>query len=118
MSRASFEDFLNAPFVGRNLANNLDAMKIFDILNDEKIIAKAIELSEEGKPALLAGVSKVEDYIDSRGGATTFPLNVARNCQLVGIMMKIILAPFNYTPNVNKPMETRYFHSAMTYKRK
>lgn len=115
MSKATFEDFLYAPFVSRELMDDIDAKKIFEILNDEKIIARAIELSKEGKPALLAGVEKIEDYIDSRGKSATFRLDNPRNCQLVGIMQKVILAPFGYKPAVSKSMETRYFHSAKTY---
>lgn len=115
MPRATYEDFLNAPFVGRKLADNADAQEIFAILSDEETIARAIELSKSGEPALLAAVAKVEAYIESRGKNSTFPLTLVRNCQLVGIMQKVILEPLGYFPSVDKPMPTRYFRSAMTY---
>ena len=39
------------------------------------------------------------------------------NCQLVGRMQRLILAAEGYKSAANKPMDTLYFRSAMTYKK-
>lgn len=117
MPKATFEDFVQEKFIGRELLDNPDARKIFDIMNDDANIAKAIELSEEGKPALLASVNEIEDYFEFNRDTTTFRLDEPRNCQMVGRMQRTILQAFGYKPVANKQMLTLYFHSAMTYKK-
>lgn len=117
MPKVTFEDFVQEEFVSRKLLNNPDAKIIFDILNEEANIKKAIELSDAGKPALLASVDIIENFFESRGKDSTFRLDEPRNCQLVGRMQRLILAAFGYESYVDKKMDTLYFHSAMTYKR-
>ncbi len=117
MPKATFEDFVEESFISRELLNNPDAIKIFEILNDDANIAKAIELTKEGKPALLASVEEIENYFESRGNDSTFRLDEPRNRQLVGRMQRTILAAFGYENAVNKTLSARYFLSAMTYKR-
>ena len=117
MPKVTFEDFVHEKFIGRELLDNPDARKIFDIMNDDANIAKAIELSEEGKPALLASVDAIEDFFECTRDTTTFRLDEPRNCQMIGRMQRTIMTACGYKPVANKPMPTLYFHSAMTYKK-
>ncbi len=117
MPKATFEDFVQEKFIGHELVNNPDARKIFDMLNDDANISKAIELTEAGQPALLASVDQIENFFEDNRDTTTFRLDEPRNCQLIGRMQKTILRAFGYQPVANKPMQTLYFHSAMTYKK-
>ena len=117
MPKATFEDFVQENFISRELLDNPDARKVFEILNEDANIAKAIEITKAGKPALLASVEEIENYFESRGNNSTFRLDEPRNCQLIGRMQRTVLAAFGYESKVNAPMESSYFHSAMTYRR-
>lgn len=117
MPKATFEDFVQENFISRELLDNPDARKVFEILNEDANIAKAIEITKAGKPALLASVEEIENYFESRGNNSTFRLDEPRNRQLVGRMQRTILAAFGYKNAVNKTLEARYFLSAMTYQR-
>ena len=117
MPKVTFKDFMHERFVSKHLWNNPDAKRIFDILNEDANIKKAIELSEAGKPALLASIDRIEDFFEERGENSTFRLDEPLNCQLVGRMQRLILAAEGYKSVANKPMDTLYFRSAMTYKK-
>ena len=117
MAKATFENFVKERFISPELSDNQDARKIFEIINADANIEKAIELTRAGKPALLASVEEIENYFESRGENSTFRLDEPRNCQLVGRMQRTVLAAFGYESKVNAPMESSYFHSAMTYRR-
>ena len=119
MSKATFDDFIAQNKICQNLKGNSDAEKIFDILNKDENVYNAIRISELGKPALLASVDEIENYIDEIGENTTFDLKNEQNRMNVGKMLKTILAPFGYVnvENSVKKFEAKYFKSSSIYKK-
>ena len=68
-------------------------------LTEPEQIYDAIRESENGRPALTPSVKLIEDYINSKGNSTVFPLSVPFNRTAVGRMQKTVLIPFGYEPN-------------------
>ena len=99
MPKKNFTDFINENPTYKSLSGNPDAMGVFDILNRDEQIYDAIRESENGRPALTPSVKLIEDYINSKGNGTVFPLSVPFNRTAVGRMQKTVLIPFGYEPN-------------------
>ena len=120
MAKATFQDFLTDNPIHKSLADNADAMAIFNILSNDEQIYEAIRASEEGKPALEPSVGLVEKYIKGQieeKGATTFPLDVDFNRQAVGRMQQTILARFGYkAQGTQKSLRAEWFRTASCYR--
>ena len=114
MPKANYSDFINSYSALKTLADNKDAQAVFEILNMDKNIYAAIEVSKKDKPALSASVDEIEEFIDGRN-SDTFTLSDF-NKQAIGRMQKVILAPFGYVPNgKKKAMNSKYFSTASCY---
>ena len=118
MPKATFEDFLSENPMYQSLADNRDARRVFDILNENENIFSAVKFSQLGKPALMANVEEIETYIDNLGENSTFDLEVNFNRMGVGRMVKNILAPFGYAPipDSQKSFKAKHFRTASCYK--
>ena len=115
MPKADFQIFINSNSMLAKLQNDVDAQKIFDILNEDAQIFAAILAIENGKPALSASIKKIEDYA-LNPQCNFFTSNFER--QAVGRMQKFILAPFGYVPNdINKSVNSKIFTVATCYEK-
>ena len=113
MPKADFQSFINSSSILAKLQGNLEAQKIFDILNEDSQIYAAILAIENGKPPLSASIKKIEDYV-SKTGSNFLASNYER--QAVGRMQKAILAPFGYVPtDVKKSVKSTFFTVATCY---
>ena len=113
MLKAQFSDFVKSSPMLMGFAGNHDAEKIFDILNEDEQICGAVSASENGLPALLASVKKIEDFI-SKNSDGSFPMTDF-NKRVIGKMQKFVLEPFGYLPQKSKPVNTEIFKSATCY---
>ncbi|MBR0279459.1 MAG: hypothetical protein IJQ75_05705, partial [Synergistaceae bacterium] len=73
MPKAQFSDFVKSSPFFKGLVGNHDAEKIFDILNEDEQIFEAVSASEDGLPALLPSVKKIEDFV-SKNSDGSFPM--------------------------------------------
>ena len=125
MPKATFEDFLAESDFDKALSNNTDARVVFDILNNDRHIYRAIRDSEYGEPALGHTAEVIEDYIrlQSRGHEmTSFPLDVETNRQAVGRMQQTVLARFGFKSRgiqkpIDKSFKTEWFRTASCYRK-
>ena len=93
--KKTFEDFIEDFPMYRSLRGT-HAESVFDILNRDENIFLAIEFSKRSKPALLASIPQIENFIDSLE-KSTFDLSVDFNRQCVGKMQLEVLKPFGWT---------------------
>ena len=100
MPKAQFSDFVKSSPFFKGLVGNHDAEKIFDILNEDEQIFEAVSASEDGLPALLPSVKKIEDFV-SKNSDGSFPMTDT-NKRIVGKMQKFVLEPFGYFPKKSK----------------
>lgn len=115
MPKATFNNFVNSSAMLKGFAGNKDAEKIFDILNEDEQIYGAILTSENGKPALLSSVKKIEEHVE-KNSDSNFPMTDF-NKQAIGKMQKFILEPFGYVPNgKQKTIKSNIFSTASCYK--
>ena len=114
--KKSFEDFIEDFPMFQSLRENLHAKEVFDLLNRDSQIFLAIEFSKRSKPALLASIPQIEEFIDSLENST-FNLSVDFNRQCVGKMQLEILKPFGWTSikNSSKSFTAKYFRTASCY---
>lgn len=124
MPKATFEDFIAESTFDKVLLDNTDAEIVFDILNNDVNIHRAILASDRDVPALEHTAKVIEAYISLQleHGTTTFPLNVEANRQAVGRMQQTILARFGYkSTGVQKPIDksfnTEWFRNASCYRK-
>ena len=115
MPKAQFSDFVKSSPFFKGLVGNHDAEKIFDILNEDEQIFEAVSASEDGLPALLPSVKKIEDFV-SKNSDGSFPMTDT-NKKIVGRMQKFVLEPFGYLPKkiTGKPVESTIFKTATCY---
>jgi len=115
MPKATFNDFVNSSAMLKGFAGNKDAEKIFDIIYEGEQIYGAILTSENGKPALLSSVKKIEEHVE-RNPDSNFPMTDF-NKQAIGKMQKFILEPFGYVPNgKQKTIRSNIFSTASCYR--
>ena len=100
MPKAQFSDFVKSSPFFKGLVGNHDAEKIFGILNEDEQIFEAVSASEDGLPALLPSVKKIEDFV-SKNSDGSFPMTDT-NKRIVGRMQKFVLEPFGYFPKKSK----------------
>ena len=114
--KANFNHVLQERRISQQLKNNTPALRdIFDILNDDLALIAAIEQSEHGKPALGANVPEIESYIATHP-TCGIDLTNDPTKQAIGILQKIVLAPFGYTHVKNKRLtNSNHFTSAACY---
>ncbi len=115
MPKAQFSDFVKSSPFFKGLVGNHDAEKIFDILNEDEQIFEAVSASEDGLPALLPSVKKIEDFV-SKNSDGSFPMTDT-NKKIVGKMQKFVLEPFGYLPKkvTGKPVDSTIFKTATCY---
>ena len=117
MAKATWENFLKEKLISKDLAENSAAKKIFDFLNEDEQIFKAILMSKLNKPALLANVEDLEKFADENGLNEEFNLAEDFNRMTVGRMVRTILEPFGWVPiqGSQKNFKAKYFKSASCY---
>ena len=125
MPKATFEDFLAESDFNKALSYNTDARVVFDILNNDRHILKAIYASESGEPAPAGhSVGIIESYIRGQTEfheTAMFPLDVEANRQAVERMEQTILARFGFkSMGIQKPIDksfkTEWLHTASCYR--
>ncbi|MGP1470431.1 MAG: hypothetical protein ACTTJE_02435 [Schwartzia sp. (in: firmicutes)] len=116
--KANFSQVLEERRISQELKNNTPALEaIFDILNGDRALIAAIEQSEHGKPALDANVPEIESYVAAH---PTCGIDLTNDTtkQVIGILQKIVLAPFGYTPVKDKRLtNSNHFSTAACYER-
>ena len=115
--KATFDDFLSENRVKKELQSSSALMHIFEMLNEDEAIIKAIDYSLANKPALNANVQKVENYVASLPN-NDIDLTNDKIRQTIGQIQKTILAPFGYTPVKSKRLiNSTHFTSAACYEK-
>jgi len=125
--KATFNDFITQNPTWKDFDGNPDAEIIFSILSRDASIKSMIAAVADGKPALAPCVMAVEDLLEDLP-ETTMPLDIPRNRQAAGLMVKTILASHGYepVPDVDggaktKPLpdesRARYFAGAAIYRK-
>ncbi len=127
---ATFTDFLQThPEVdGLSTGEKFYAEEIFNILNADGQIEKAIQASKNGKSALSASIDKIEEYVNEHRDSdfVLFDFNgngddnlkkiIDRNKRYIGKMQKFILEPFAYLPtDRQEKFNGKIFDSATCY---
>ena len=116
--KANYTDFISANPNCSNYADNKDAQKIFDFLNQDDIIIKMVEFADQGKPALAGCVLELEKFFDAMNSAK-IDFNDGFTRTVVGRMIKTILEPFGYLvtkqKDFTKNRKGKYFTSASCY---
>lgn len=115
MAIATYQDFLLEP-VCKQYEHNKDFQKIFQFLNQGKMINKMIEASEEQLPALQACSKLLEDFC-KKYASSEFKFD-DQTKQSLGKMVKVILKPFGYLPDEEMPIPKELnlqFKNAMRY---
>ena len=116
--KATYQDFLDANPNCSRLAQNRDAIALFDFLNTDASIIKMTDSCEMGKPALAGCVTELEQYYDSLVDPSV-DMTKAFTRTAVGRMIKTVLAPFGYHPVAQKMLSKEcrgdYFASGSCY---
>ena len=116
--KATYDIFLKEHTNCSNLASNEDAKMIFDFLNTDSVIISMIESSEQGKPALAGCVTELETFYDGIANVTV-DFNDGFTRQVIGRMIKTILAPFGYLvtkkKDISRDKHSKYFKAASCY---
>ncbi|MGE5457895.1 MAG: hypothetical protein ACM3RX_06035 [Methanococcaceae archaeon] len=113
---SKYSDFVREHTRYHSLANDQDFKDIFDFLSKKDNIAKMLEVTKWEKPALSGCIKELEDefpFILSWSPKDYFKK------QAVGYMVKVVLEPFGYVPDIQKriaPPLNRTFSSATVYK--
>lgn len=111
-----YSDFVKANTRYQSLSENTDFQEIFEFLSEKDIIVKMLEATKWGKPALSGCVKELE---------AKFPFVLDWDDkeyflrQAIGYMVKVVLEPFGYVPNIQKrisPPLNKVFSSATVYK--
>jgi len=116
--KATYQDFIDGNHNCSGFADNADAMRVFDFLNQDHIIIQMAEAADQDKPALSGCVFDLEAFFDSMT-APSIDFNDSFTRTAVGRMAKTILAPFGYRVTKQKDFvktrKGRYFSSASCY---
>lgn len=116
--KATYNDFISANPNCSNYADNKDAQKIFDFLNQDENIIKMLELADQGRPALAGCVIELESFYESLN-STTLDFTDGFTRTVIGRMIKTIIEPFGYCvtkqKDFTKNKKGKYFTSASCY---
>ena len=116
--KATYAEFLMENPNCSRFTQNPDAKRVFDFLNQDKIIIQMAEYADQDKPALAGCVFELEEFFDSMQNPTV-DFNDGFTRTAVGRMVKVILAPFGYTvtkqKDFTKNRKGKYFTSASCY---
>lgn len=117
--KATYSDFIADNKNCSNFEFNADANRIFDFLNQDKMIIKMAEYADQSKPALAGCILELEQFYDELENPT-IDFNDGFTRTVVGRMVKNILKPFGYTVDKKKDFpknrKGKYFVSASCYK--
>lgn len=117
--KATYSDFIADNKNCSNFEFNADANRIFDFLNQDKMIIKMTEYADQSKPALAGCILELEQFYDELENPT-IDFNDGFTRTVVGRMVKNILKPFGYTVDKKKDFpknrKGKYFVSASCYK--
>ena len=95
----SFGDFLDSNPFKAFLADSKTARHIYEnILCTNEMQRKLVEMSDKGKPAILASGSAVEDYYFAHKGECDLRLEDDAVRKAIGSMNRAALEPLSYVP--------------------
>ena len=125
--KTTLNDFFVQNPTWKDFEGNPDAEIIFMILSRDASIESMIAAVEDGKPALTPCVMAVENILEDMPNPS-MDIEVLRNRQAIGLMVKAILAPYDYEPIPDargqaktKPLpdesRARYFEEAAVYQK-
>jgi len=112
---STYQDFINHNPRYQQLKNDIYFQDIFNFLSKKENIVKMVEASKWNKPALSSCVNELESNYPELLNKDYTDYFIK---QSVGAMIKVVLDPFGYVPNVQKrlPKKSLFFTSAHTYK--
>ncbi len=114
--KKTYIDCCNENAIKKALIDNPAFEEIFNILNLDDALIRAIAMIKLDKPALAANAKAVEDYVDSHPNCG-IDLNDHKTKQNIGILQKAVLEPFGLVPVKQKHLSgLKYFKSASCYK--
>ena len=116
--KANYQDFITWNPNCSNYADNPDARKIFDFLNQDEMIILMAESADQGRPALAGCILELEEFYEGMDNPQIdFRDSFTRT--VVGRMVKTILDPFGYCvtkqKDFTKSRKGKYFTSASCY---
>ncbi|WP_432664500.1 hypothetical protein R9X47_28725 [Wukongibacter baidiensis] len=117
--RQSFDDFVASFHVNKVVENSSVARHIYNnIIWNDSVRIKMVELSESGLPALAACVKEIEKYCTSLPSCDLDLCNDTVK-QTIGRMVSSSMAPFGYTPKHKRPLSRKlnliYFVTTKSY---
>ena len=116
--KATYQDFLADNRNCAGFADNVEAIALFDFMNQDEQLIAMVESCEAGNPALAGCVEAVEAFYEKMQ-QPTIDLKDDFTRRTVGRMVKTIIEPFGYVPNghrkLTKNCNARYFTSASLY---
>lgn len=117
MSMPSFKDYLDENPIDAGLRGNAIAESIYDTMSEPRNVHRMILASEAGEPALSGCIAEIEAQY---GKQKIFDLEVNFNRQALGRMVKTVLKPFCYHPDVSKRIKkglSKYVTTASVYRK-
>jgi DNA-directed RNA polymerase subunit L len=118
MSKAKYDDFLTQNPNCSKFKGNVDAIAIFNLLNDDATIINTIATCQHNQPAFTACALPIEHLMDNKANPT-IDLNDKFTRTVIGRMLKTILAPFGFEPtkqkDLPKTLGAKYFSSSSCY---
>ena len=116
--KANYQDFLADNRNCSGFADNIDAMALFDFMNQDEQIIAMVESCGAGKPALAGCVEALEAYYEKMQQPTV-DLHDDFTRRTIGRMVKTIIEPCGYVPRGHRKLSrncnSRYFSSASLY---
>ena len=100
MNTMSFEEFVASPSFKEFLADSKTARYIYEnIICTEEMMRKMAEMSDRGKPAIMASAPVVEHYYSVHMEACDLVLTDRRVRQAIGRMNAVALKALGYEPS-------------------
>ena len=96
----SFDDFIASTSFYSFLSHSKTARHIYEnIICTEEMQHKMAEMSDNGKPAILASGPAVEEYCSTHAGECDLDLEEHKVRKAIGSMNAAALEPLGYTPD-------------------
>ena len=101
----SFDDFLDSTSLNAFLTDSKTARHIYkNIICTEEMQRKLTEMSDKGKPAILASGPAVEEYYFAHTDECDLILEDPKIRQAIGRMNAVALKALGYTPSPEPPV--------------